>query len=301
MTSSARNLAVLFADVSGSTTLYEKLGDRAALAAVETAIDVMKRSVAAYRGTVVKTIGDEVMAVFPDGDAALQAASDMQNRITALPPFGDVRLAIRIGFHVGEVLADSGDFFGDAVNTAARMAGFAKAGQIITTGGAVAGLSAMLRESTRKLAALSVKGKQSEVEVCEVLWQTGDDLTMLASNRGPAKVESVLRLMHGARTLVMDDKLPSVQIGRDATHEISIADRMASRLHGRIERRADRFYYVDLSTNGTFVTLEGDVETVVRRDQVLLRGRGTLSFGHSASAPDAELVTFASDIRPRSE
>ncbi len=301
MTSSARNLAVLFADVSGSTKLYEKLGDRAALAAVEAAIDVMKRSVAAYRGTVVKTIGDEVMAVFPDGDAALQAASDMQNRITALPPFGDVQLAIRIGFHVGEVLEDSGDYFGDAVNTAARMAGFAKAGQIITTGDAVAGLSAMLRESTRKLAALSVKGKQSEVEVCEVLWQTGDDLTMLASNRGPAKVESILRLMHGVRTLVMDDKLPSVQIGRDATHEISIADRMASRLHGRIERRADRFYYVDLSTNGTFVTLEGDVETVVRRDQVLLRGRGTLSFGHSASAPDAELITFASEVRPRPE
>ncbi|MCC6610111.1 MAG: adenylate/guanylate cyclase domain-containing protein [Burkholderiales bacterium] len=299
MTSNARSLALLFADVSGSTTLYEKLGDRAALAAVEAVVAVMKRAVADYRGTVVKTIGDEVMAAFPDADAALQAASDMQNRVAALPPAGDVQLAIRIGFHYGEVLEENGDYFGDAVNTAARMAGFAKGGQIITTGKTVAALSPMLREGTREVAALAVKGKQSEVEVCEVLWQTGDDLTMLASNRGPAIAESVLRLTHGVRTLVMDDAVPAVQIGRDATHDIPIADRMASRLHGRIERRADRFYYVDLSTNGTFVTLAGDAETVVRRDQVLLHGHGTLSFGHSASAPGAEVVTFVCEVRPR--
>ena len=299
MASNVRNLALLFADVSGSTTLYEKLGDRAALAAVEQVIEIMRLAVAAYRGTVVKTIGDEVMAAFHDADAAFQAASDMQTRVTALPPFGDVQLAIRIGFHAGEAIEENGDYFGDAVNTAARMAGFAKAGQIITTGPTVAQFSPMLRESTRPVASLAVKGKQSEVEVCEVIWQTGDDLTMLASNRGPAQVESVLRLMHGVRTLEMGDGLATVQIGRDAGHEISIVDRMASRLHGRIERRADRFYYVDLSTNGTYVTLDDGVETVLRRDQVLLRGRGTLAFGHSASAPGAELVTFVCEVRPK--
>jgi adenylate cyclase len=299
--SQLRNLAVLFADVSGSTTLYEKLGDGAALAAVESAIDLMKRSVAAYQGRVVKTIGDEVMAVFPNADAALQAASDMQTRVATLPPLGDLRLAIRIGFHAGELLEEHGDFFGDAVNTAARMSGFAKGGQIITTGATVAMLSSILRESTRPLAALSVKGKQSEVQVCEVLWQTGDDLTMLASARGPSKLESVLRLVHGVRTLAMDENLRTVHIGRDAEHEISIADRMASRLHGRIERRADHFYYADLSTNGTYVTHEDGVETVLRRDQVLLRGRGTLSFGHSASAPGAEIVTFVCEVRPKTD
>jgi class 3 adenylate cyclase len=299
MKSDSRNLALLFADVSGSTTLYEKLGDRSALAAVDSVIEVLKQAVQTYHGTVVKTIGDEVMAVFPDADAALQAASDMQNRVSALPPFGEVTLAIRVGFHVGEVLEENGDYFGDAVNTAARMTGFAKGGQIITTGTAVEALSPMLRESTREVAALSVKGKQSEVHVWEVLWQAGDDLTMLASNRGPALAESVLRLTHGARTLVMDDALPAVQIGRDAIHNIPVSDRMASRLHGRIERRADRFYYVDLSTNGTYVTLEDGVESVVRRDQVLLRGHGTLSFGHSASAPGAEVVTFVCEVRQK--
>lgn len=107
--------------------------------------------------------------------------------------------------------------------------------------------------------------------------------------------------MHGVRTLVMDDNLRSVQIGRDAEHEISITDRMASRLHGRIERRADRFHYADLSTNGTYVTHEDGVESVLRRDQVLLRGRGALSFGHSATAPGAEVVTFVCEVRPKAD
>ncbi len=299
MTATSRPVAILFADVSGSTTLYERLGDRQALTAVEQVIDLLRRAVATYHGRVVKTIGDEVMAVFRDADSALQAASDMQTRVAALPTFADARLAIRIGFHYGATLEENGDYFGDAVNTAARMAGLAKGGQIITTAATVAALSPLLREGTREVAALSVKGKQVEVQVCEVLWQTGEDLTMLAANLAQASTEAVLRLAHGSRTVVMDGNLATVQIGRDASHQIPITDKMASRLHGRIERRGDKFYYVDLSTNGTYITTEGDVETVLRRDQAMLRGRGTLSFGHSATDAGAELVTFVCEYRPK--
>jgi class 3 adenylate cyclase len=285
--------------VSGSTTLYERLGDRQALRAVEQVIDLLRRAVSTYHGRVVKTIGDEVMAVFRDADTALQAASDMQTRVAALPTFADARLAIRIGFHYGATLEENGDYFGDAVNTAARMAGLAKGGQIITTAATVAALSPLLREGTREVAALSVKGKQAEVQVCEVLWQTGEDLTMLAAKLAQASTEAVLRITHGSRTVVMDGDLATVQIGRDLSHQVPITDKMASRLHGRIERRGDKFYYVDLSTNGTYLTIEGDVETVLRRDQAMLRGRGTLSFGHSATDPGAELVTFVCEYRPK--
>jgi len=298
MTATARPVAILFADVSGSTTLYERLGDRDALKAVESVVGLLRRNVAAYRGRVVKTIGDEVMAAFPDADCALQAASDMQTGVAALPAFGDARLAIRVGFHFGEALEDNADFFGDAVNTAARMAGLAKAGQIITTAATVAALSPLLRQSTREVAALAVKGKQAAVQVCEVLWQVDAELTMVAARDAPAVTEAVLRLSHGVRTLVMDASVGTVQIGRDPAHPIAISDKMASRLHGRVERRGDQFYYVDLSTNGTYIRTEGDAETVLRRDQAMLRGRGTLAFGHSASQPGAEVVTFAVEERP---
>jgi class 3 adenylate cyclase len=300
MSSSApRSLALLFADVSGSTTLYEKLGDRAALDAVEAVVALLRRSVDAHRGHVVKTIGDEVMACFPDADAAMQAASDMQTRVSALPAFGETRLGIRVGFHHGAVIEENGDYFGDAVNTAARMAGLAKSGQIITTAATVAALSPLLRQGTRELAALSVKGKQAEVAVCEVLWESGDDVTMVASRGAPLAMEATLKLTHGEQVILMGDALTSVNMGRDAANPIVIADRMASRLHGKIERRGDKFYYADLSTNGTYVTLDGDAETVLRRDQAMLRGRGTLCFGHSAADADAEVVRFELALRPR--
>jgi len=77
----------------------------------------------------VKTIGDEVMVVFNNPEAACEAAREMQQRMATWPPTAGAKLAIRIGFHFGLVLEDKGDFWGDGVNTAARLAGLAKAGR----------------------------------------------------------------------------------------------------------------------------------------------------------------------------
>jgi len=292
MTSSARNLAVLFADVSGSTTLYEKLGDRAALAAVETAIDVMKRSVAAYRGTVVKTIGDEVMAVFPDGDAALQAASDMQNRITALPPFGDVQLAIRIGFHVGEVLEDSGDYFGDAVNTAARMAGFAKAGQIIITDAIQQRLSEQWKAVARRVDIAVPRGQHEEVTIFEVLWQHGETTSMLPAIATITELQKQfrIRLRYLGEELLLDPReRTTATLGRGQENDLVIKGNLISRLHARVEASKDRFTLVDASTNGTFVRSSSGEELYIRRETLPLTGEGIIGLGRVAQ-PDSDLA-----------
>jgi class 3 adenylate cyclase len=289
----SRVLAVLFADVSGSTSLYETLGDRAALAAVEAVLALLKRAVAVQQGRVVKTIGDEVMAVFESADAALQAAVDMQHQLSERAAVGEVRLGIRIGFHAGPVLEEHGDVFGDAVNTAARLAALANAGQIITSGPTVVALSPLLRASTRDLDALPLRGKHDAIRVHEVLWQEGGDTTMMAPQGIAAAAAPILRVEHGARVIRMEPGVDRIMFGRDQSNDVVIADRMASRVHGRIERRRERFYYVDMSSNGTYVTNAGDVELLIRRDQLLLRGRGRIGFGHSAGDADAEVVTFS--------
>ena len=85
MSGKEKELSVLFADVSGSTRLYEKLGDTEALRAVDRCLKRMERAVEGFRGRIVKNIGDEVMAVFEKADDAFQAATEMQQRITDLP------------------------------------------------------------------------------------------------------------------------------------------------------------------------------------------------------------------------
>ena len=81
-TQSSRNLAVLFADISGSAKLYENLGDAEALATVERCLAIIKEVCVEGSGRVVKTIGDEVMAVFPSADGAARAATDMQAHVS---------------------------------------------------------------------------------------------------------------------------------------------------------------------------------------------------------------------------
>lgn len=288
-----RVLAILFADVSGSTVLYEKLGDRGALAAIESVIGELQLATSAAQGRVIKTIGDEIMAVFPDAASAARAAMDMQRRIADMPPFDGARLAIRVGFHVGPAIEEGTDVFGDTVNTAARMAGLAKAGQIITTGSAAEALPPPLLDTTRNLDAFAVKGKQDEIQVYEVLWQDNEDLTLSATRLPPpVNVEPVLKLTHAGRTIALGADALAAQIGRDAANDIVIAHRKASRLHGRVERRRDKFFYIDLSTNGTYVSIDGDAEIFLRREQVMLQGRGALAIGHSASDLRAELVRF---------
>src|SRR5262249_48338606 len=145
-------------------------------------ITAMSGIVRRYRGRVVKTIGDEVMCVLPDADSGLLAGSDMQVRITAMPAVSGVKRAIRVGFHAGPVIEESGDVFGDTVNLAARMVGVAKASQIITTRATVDQLSQEMQESTRRIADVSVRGKGDRIEICEVMWETGGDVTMTTAS-----------------------------------------------------------------------------------------------------------------------
>lgn len=287
-------LTVLFADVVGSTKLYDTLGDTAAKQMIDECLAVLQGVVQKYAGRVVKTIGDEIMCVLPSADSGCLAATDMHHKVMALPTVAQVKRSVRIGFHFGPVLEENNDVFGDTVNVAARMAGLARGMQIITTGSTVAHMSQMLQLSTRNIAALSVKGKGDDVSVSEVIWQGGEELTMTTSSMAYTSKAVALRLEHGAhgRSWVVDNAHTSVILGRDAQCEVVIADRNASRQHARIECRRDKFFLVDQSTNGTFVVMANEAEVLLRREEIMLRGTGRIGFGHSVDLPEAEFVSF---------
>ncbi|HEY6241556.1 MAG TPA: adenylate/guanylate cyclase domain-containing protein, partial [Burkholderiales bacterium] len=284
MTLISKERAILFADVSGSTALYELLGDKPAAKTIEACLGELREIVANRGGQVVKNIGDEIMVVFGSSEAACEAAREMQQRVVALLPTAGVKLAIRIGFHFGQVLEEKDDFWGDGVNTAARLAELAKAGQILTSGATVSTLPLAQRINLRDLDAIQVKGKQDAVRVFEVMWGDTDEATQFAGLASSARVEAKLTLEIGERTVDFPPGKTSLTLGRDGTCDIVVKEKTASRVHARIERRGVQYILMDESTNGTYVAIEGDREVLLRRDRIMLRGRGKIGFGTTTGA-----------------
>jgi adenylate cyclase len=281
---------VLFVDVSGSTRLYETAGDAVAHAAIDRCISIFTEKTRAAGGRVVKTIGDEVMAVFPDPGCAADAAVEMQLAIAGTDPVGDTKIGIRIGFHHGPVVERDGDVFGDTVNVAARLSTLASKGQVMTSRESIERMTPAQRNMSRRLYNIGVKGKAQEVDLYEILWEQGAEQTTLASQRTIAQpANGRLRIKYLDNEMVLPGNAGTLTLGRDKTAGIVIVDRMASRSHAKIESRIGRFVLQDHSANGTFVTFEDEHEMVLRREEVVLRGRGYIAFGQPRATANGVL------------
>lgn len=293
---SERVATVLFADVSGSTRLYETAGDAAALAAITSCVEAMRQATEAAGGRVVKTIGDEVMAVFSGPDAAVAAAAEMQAKAEALPEVAGTKIGLRIGFHHGPVLQQNNDVFGDTVNLAARLVAQAQKAEIITSSETTAQLTPVFRSMVRHLHSITVKGKAEEVELAEIVWRSDVNATTFVRNRVKTRptAGTVIRLHYGNREVVRRREGDAVTIGRDSACGLVIHEEMASRQHCTIERRGNRWVLRDHSTNGTYLTAEGDTELLLQREEVPLRKHGWITFGQPR-AGTTEVVEFFCD------
>lgn len=279
-------LAILFADVVGSTRLFESMGDLRARDMIAACIDVMREATEHHHGTVIKTIGDEVMSTFPSADDALNSAGQMQRQISAHTELkvDGIPVAIRIGCHYGPVVLEARDVFGASVHTANRMTSQAKAGQIITTAALIERLSPEWRASVRQIDVATIRGQGGEIALYEVLWQTEDVTSMLPSialtgHGHDARRARRLRLTLHDREYVLDEKRPLVAIGRADDNDLVVRGNLISRLHARIEFSRNRFTLTDQSTNGTFVQINGEEESFIRRDSMPIKGTGMIGLG----------------------
>ena len=282
---------VLFADVSGSTKLYETVGDAAAHCAIDLCVKLFAALTEQHGGRVVKTIGDEVMAIFPAAAEAGRAAVDIQLGITEMAPVDKVRLGVRIGLHFGPVVERDGDVFGDTVNLAARLTEMASRGQIITSLETVDLLAPIQKMDCRSLYAIEVKGKEREVKICELLWTDTEDATQLVAQRATTDEGKQLRIVYHGKVVLVGAERRSVVLGRDATADLVVPERKASRTHCEIEQRQGKFVITDRSANGTYLTIDGDDEVVLRREEMMLRHHGVIALGQSRSTA-TELVEF---------
>ena len=291
-------VAIVFADVVGSTKLYELLGDVRAREMVGICIDVMRAATEQNHGTVIKTMGDEIMATFPTADDALNAAALMQKQIVLHPALkvDEQTVAIRIGCNFGPVVLENRDIFGSAVHTANRMTSQAKAGQIITTATMVEHLSSEWRASVRQIDIATLKGRSSEVALFEVLWQTDDITSMVPAiaitSRERSNKGLRLTLRYQGQEVVVDDGHASITMGRAEENNLVIKGNLISRLHARVEVNRNKFMLVDQSTNGTFVIGKDGEEAFVRRDSMQIRGEGLIGLGKAPDSNSSQVIRY---------
>jgi class 3 adenylate cyclase len=129
-------ITLMFSDLKGSTAFYERVGDAKAYNVVREHFAFLAGIVREHEGAIVKTIGDAVMAAFFDPAAAVRAAIAIQRKVAAFnAAHGEGAIAIKLGLHVGPCIAvtlnDRLDYFGSAVNLAARLQGKSLGGDIV--------------------------------------------------------------------------------------------------------------------------------------------------------------------------
>ena len=286
MTSAARTLAILFADIGGSTALYEEVGDVEAHRRVAESLAFMKTAVERHAGSVLRTVGDATLASFECCDDACLAACAMQRLHVDGP------LSVRVGFHVGPVIPDGGDVYGNAVNVAARIASFARTDEIVASEDAVRALSAAHRERATLLDTREMKGLARPLAIHRLVWQEARDtapVTVIAAgarSTEPGEARGRLELVRGGVRVTLDARRPTLSIGRGESCDLTVDDPHASRSHARLELVRGQFLLLDESTNGTWLLHDARAPILVRRDTVVLDGAGRLGLG--ASPTDGE-------------
>lgn len=291
---------VVFADLVGSTGIFERLGDETAGRFVTQLTTALSKTFEQHNGRVVKLLGDGLFVVFPLESEAITACVSIQKRLVEKPVYpGGMGspVQMQMGVETGEVVEIEGDCYGDAVNSAARLADLAGADQILTTQRVRDALPESEKAQLRSLGPMYLRGKAEVTEVFRVEWQPERDAeatVMGVSMFKPAAAQGHLELTASGQTLRLPPRGERLTLGRSTTASLPVNDSRVSRIHATIEWRGGQFVLSDVSSFGTWVYVGNQTEPVVlRRTELYLVGNGQIALGCDREAEDAPLATFA--------
>jgi class 3 adenylate cyclase len=294
---------VIFADLTGSTGVFESMGNVRAAETVTRLTQWIAAVCEAHEGRVVKMLGDGVLAIFQSGALATRAALEMQRnhqkRLQTWPVA--LRMELQIGLASGDVLEVDGDCYGDAVNLASRLSDLAGPRQIWATQSVIEQLEAS-EVRHRSLGPINIRGKSEMPIVHRVDWQdeSVDFLTMpatLAQMGRPTDASfGKIELSWMDVKQIFDAAELPIYLGRVDDAEFVVNDPRVSRLHARIEARKGSCVLVDVSTYGTWVQFQNSTglstEIALRRDECVLHGSGQIGLGAPLSEFSAPTIIF---------
>ncbi len=299
---------VLFADLRGSTALFETLGNAEATSVVTHCITAMSGPVTNHQGYVVKTLGDGLMALFESPRQAVAAAEEMHDALHHMSPVGSSPrapvLKLKVGVAHGEVVEMAGDCFGDAVNVAARLIDHAGDNETLATASVLEQLEEPVRSRFRDLDLMQLRGRAEPVHVHLLeARRFGDTVTTAFGGLAALPEPEGIRLTWLDLTRVYRGPQLAVVLGRSPQATYCIDDSRVSRSHARIDWHGGTFQLTDLSYNGTYVRFGESGETLaLRRGTCTLHGSGTIGLGTppvDALSPSVKFeVLRLSDLDP---
>ncbi|MDH3632355.1 MAG: adenylate/guanylate cyclase domain-containing protein [Gammaproteobacteria bacterium] len=298
MTRKTINCVVMFADVAGSTAMYENMGDDLARERISKALNSLISISRRHNGHLVKTIGDEILVYFTDIDMAVFAAKAIQEAMEDDRSPETIGVSIRIGMQYGSTILENDDIFGDTVNVAARVASMAKARQILCTQEiAFMVKSGELSNNMRPFDRLRVKGKNEQLDVYLYAWEEEGDITNMAtasSFTNPARHDQVKKLVlkYEGKSHTIKTDTASYVLGRGQDCELMIKGDLISRHHSKLEHRRGKFIITDQSTNGTFIRTAEGQEIFLRREEFTVFGSGYISLGKKVDLSDENIIHF---------
>lgn len=292
MGDNSASLSVLCADITGVAALsrlVDKLEASHALRRCETRI---KLALERHGGRLLRCSGHRQMGFFTNNVDALQAAIEMQRRVSRLPPCAGIALMLQVGLCSGHQRQEERYFPGDGPNPAARLAVDAAPGQILLSIPRRLKHFPWVQLAGDRVTNVSLSCGKRALGVFHLPWQERDPAPMRRALSQLVTEPDGLRLRYRDRDMLVDVNQPRLTIGRLADCDVALSDSRCSRVHGVIEKRLDRFVFVDRSRNGTFLSADGLAEVFVHRREVELSGRGQLSLGSPASQTGVEVLVF---------
>lgn len=291
------NAVILFADIVQSSAVYKKAGDKAGQRYIAACIAALSNAAVESGGTIIKTIGDEVMCLFSDSTNAITAAVAMHqvlDRDRQGERWGLQSPNLYAGMHKGEVVFKKNDVFGQTVNIAAHLVKLAKPRQILVTGKLFDELADTPHAAALHfLYATPVKGS-GNVDLYEYLWEI-QDATVICNkidNIPYGQADARLKLQCGNQTVLIDKNNPCITIGRQQHNQLTINDANASRTHARIEYRHGKLFLIDQSSNGTFLEYTDGKTFTLQNEETALNGKGRISLGRNFSTNPPEVIHF---------
>ncbi len=291
---------ILFADLRGSTSLYETLGNAEASAVVTQSVALLDGIIRSCDGRVVKTLGDGLMAMFARSSSAVAAADEMHESIERLGPASTATpglppLKLQVALAHGEMVEMAGDLFGDAVNVAARLLEHAGDNETLVTVNVLANLDAAMRARFRSLDRMQLRGRAEPVHVhlLEGSRKFGDTATTAFGDMAVVPEPEGIRLIWLELNRVYTGANLPVVLGRSPQAAYCIDDTRVSRSHARIDWHGGTFQLTDLSYNGTYVRFDHDPEIIsLRRGTCTLHGSGLVGLGTPPLEPSSPSVRF---------